>query len=85
MNTILASTAAVLLALPPSPAFSQYSAAEVGALAYCAARSAGQSVQDSDRAAVRAVYNQIGLIEFIRQKSDLKVQIEYLIGQRCPG
>lgn len=85
MNPFLASTAAVLLAFPPSPAFSQYSAAEAGVLAYCAARSVGQSVQDADRAAVRAVYNQIGLVEFIRQKQDLKVQIQYLINQRCPG
>ena len=76
---------AALVLVAPAPALAQYGAAQAAALAYCAARANGASQQEADKAAVRAVYSQAGLVNLVVSGRDIGNQARYLVAQMCPG
>jgi hypothetical protein len=76
---------AAIVLMAPVPAFAQYGAAQAGALAYCAARANGRSPGEADRAAGRAVYEAVGLVNLTVHRNDLRDQVRYAIAQMCPG
>ena len=76
---------AAIALIIPAPALAQYGAAQAGALAYCAARANGASQQEADRAAVRAIYGQAGLVNLVVSGRDIGNQARFLVAQMCPG
>ena len=84
MKSVAPIVAAMMLAAA-SPAFAQYGAAQAGALAYCAARANGASQEESDKAAVRAIYSQVGLVSLVVSGRDIGNQARFLVAQMCPG